>query len=98
MTALTTAIPVFYILYELQPTDCHGIGVFDEPGIGYCARDKYQNEGGPDLAQCVALIRKATSERVNENLATIEDFCSRLAVLSYGAKAAQHYGAIRWYP
>ena len=35
------------------------------------------------------------SERVNENLATIEDFCSRLAVLSYGAKAAQHYGAIR---
>lgn len=34
------------------------------------------------------------SERVNENLATIEDFCSRLAVLSYGAKAAQHYGAI----
>lgn len=35
------------------------------------------------------------SSRVSENLSTIEDFCSRLAVLPYGAKAAQHYGAIR---
>ena len=35
------------------------------------------------------------SQRVSENLAAIEDFCSRLQVLSYGAKAAQHYGAIR---
>ena len=35
------------------------------------------------------------SQRVSENLATIEDFCSRLEVLPYGAKAAQHYSAIR---
>jgi len=35
------------------------------------------------------------SSRVSENLSTIEDFCSRLEVLPYGAKAAQHYGAIR---
>jgi len=35
------------------------------------------------------------SQRVNEDLAAIEDFCSRLEVLPYGAKAAQHYGAIR---
>ena len=35
------------------------------------------------------------SSRVSENLATIEDFCSRLEVLPYGPKAAQHYGAIR---
>lgn len=35
------------------------------------------------------------SSRVSENLAAIEDFCSRLEVLPYGAKAAQHYGAIR---
>ena len=35
------------------------------------------------------------SQRVNENLAAIEDFRSRLEVLSYGMKAAQHYGAIR---
>lgn len=25
----------------------------------------------------------------------VEDFCSRLEVLAYGAKAAQHYGSIR---
>ncbi|CAM5782068.1 type II toxin-antitoxin system VapC family toxin [Castellaniella caeni] len=35
------------------------------------------------------------SSRVSENLSAVEDFCSRLDVLSYGAKAAQHYGAIR---
>ena len=35
------------------------------------------------------------SMRPSENLAAIEDFCSRLDVLSYGTKAAQHYGAIR---
>ena len=35
------------------------------------------------------------SIRVSENLSVIEDFCSRLEVLPYGAKAAQHYGAIR---
>ena len=35
------------------------------------------------------------SSRVSENLAAIEDFCSRLEVLPYGPKAAQHYGAIR---
>jgi tRNA(fMet)-specific endonuclease VapC len=35
------------------------------------------------------------SQRVSENLSAIEDFSSRLQVLPYGAKAAQHYGAIR---
>src|SRR5690606_3911395 len=35
------------------------------------------------------------SSRVSDNLAAVEDFCSRLEVLPYGAKAAQHYGAIR---
>ena len=35
------------------------------------------------------------SNRVSDNLSVIEDFCSRLDVLPYGAKAAQHYGAIR---
>ena len=35
------------------------------------------------------------SSRVSENLTAIEDFCSRLEVLPYGPKAAQHYGAIR---
>lgn len=35
------------------------------------------------------------SQRVAENHAAIDDFCSRLEVLAYGAKAAQHYGVIR---
>ena len=35
------------------------------------------------------------SSRVSENMAAIEDFCSRLEVVPYGPKAAQHYGAIR---
>ena len=35
------------------------------------------------------------SSRVSENLSAVEDFCSRLDVLPYAAKAAQHYGAIR---
>lgn len=35
------------------------------------------------------------SSRVSENLAAIEDFCSRLQVLPCGPKAAQHDGAIR---
>ena len=30
-----------------------------------------------------------------QNYAVIEDFCSRLEVLPYTAKAAQHYGSIR---
>lgn len=32
---------------------------------------------------------------MSENLAVIEDLCSRLDFLPYGPKAAQHYGAIR---
>ncbi len=35
------------------------------------------------------------SSRPTANLAVVEDFCSRLEVLPYGPKAAQHYGQIR---
>jgi tRNA(fMet)-specific endonuclease VapC len=35
------------------------------------------------------------SSQASSNFAAIEDFCSRLEVLSYTAKAAQHYGSIR---
>lgn len=35
------------------------------------------------------------SSRVADNLTAVDDFCSRLQVLPYDAKAAQHYGAIR---
>lgn len=45
------------------------------------------------LAELLHGAEKST--RTSENLAAIEDFCSRLDVLPYGAKAAQHHGAIR---
>ncbi len=35
------------------------------------------------------------SSKPPANLTVIEDFCSRLDVLPYDAKAAQHYGSIR---
>lgn len=35
------------------------------------------------------------SADVPRNLRVVEDFCSRLDVLPYGLKAAQHYGSIR---
>lgn len=35
------------------------------------------------------------SSRADANLRVVEDFSSRLEVLPYGAKAAQHYGSIR---
>lgn len=35
------------------------------------------------------------SNAASRSLAVVEDFCSRLEVLPYGAKAAQHYGSIR---
>ena len=35
------------------------------------------------------------SSQPSSNLAVVEDFCSRLVVLPYTEKAAQHYGAIR---
>ena len=37
----------------------------------------------------------AKSSDPARNLAVVEDFCSRLVVLEYGAKAAAHYGSIR---
>lgn len=45
------------------------------------------------LAELMHGVEK--SQRVSENLAALDDFCSRLEVLPYGAKAAQHFGAIR---
>ena len=45
------------------------------------------------LAELMHGAEKST--RLSQNLEAIEDFCSRLEVLPYTAKAAQHYGAIR---
>ena len=45
------------------------------------------------LAELIHGAEKST--RISENLSVVEDFCSRLEVLPYTSKAAQHYGAIR---
>jgi tRNA(fMet)-specific endonuclease VapC len=45
------------------------------------------------LAELLHGAEKSTQPATN--LAVVEDFCSRLEVLPYGNKAAQHYGAIR---
>lgn len=45
------------------------------------------------LAELVHGAEKSQSP--SRNLAVVEDFCSRLAVLPYPAEAAYHYGSIR---
>jgi tRNA(fMet)-specific endonuclease VapC len=45
------------------------------------------------LAELIHGAEKST--KPTQNYAVIEDFCSRLDVLPYTAKAAQHYGSIR---
>lgn len=45
------------------------------------------------LAELMHGVEK--SSKPPTNLAVVEDFCSRLEVLPYGPKAAQHYGSIR---
>ncbi len=45
------------------------------------------------LAELLHGVEK--SSQPASNLAVVEDFCSRLQVLPYTPKAAQHYGSIR---
>ena len=45
------------------------------------------------LAELIHGAEKSSQPAHNYNV--IEDFCSRLEVLPYSAKAAQHYGSIR---
>ena len=45
------------------------------------------------LAELLHGVEKSAAPE--RNLAVVENFCSRLEVLSYGAKASLHYGQIR---
>jgi len=45
------------------------------------------------LAELLHGAEKSTAPA--QTLVVVEDFCSRLEVLTYGPKAAQHYGSIR---
>ena len=58
------------------------------------------NQHGGRMAMSVVTLAELVhgaekSSRPQANLMVVEDFCSRLEVLSYGPKAAYHYGAIR---
>ena len=48
---------------------------------------------GTTLAELLHGAEKSNAPA--RSLAVVEDFCSRLEVLPYGSKAAQHYGKIR---
>ena len=50
---------------------------------------------GAEKSQRTANSQPTHSQRAHDNLLTIEEFCSRLEVLPYDAKAAQHDGVIR---
>ena len=47
------------------------------------------------ITLAVLLHGAEKSSQPQRTLSVVEDFCSRLDVLDYGAKAAQHYGQIR---
>ena len=57
-----------------------------------------QNAGNMAISSITLAELLHGAEKSNNparSLAVVEDFCSRLEVLSYGMKAAQHYGNIR---
>lgn len=47
------------------------------------------------ISQAELLHGVEKSDRPEQNLKAVEDFCSRLTVLDYQQKAAAHYGQIR---
>lgn len=62
-------------------------------------RTKFNEQAGRMAISTVTLAElmhgAEKSERPATNLSVVEDFCSRLEVLPYSAKAAAHYGSIR---
>jgi tRNA(fMet)-specific endonuclease VapC len=63
------------------------------------ALDEFNQRTGSMAVSAITLAEllhgAEKSSKPPANLAVIEDFCSRLEVLPYTARAAQHYGAIR---
>ena len=56
----------------------------------------YANRMAISVVTLAELLHGAEkSSQPASNLAVVEDFCSRLQVLPYTPKAAQHYGSIR---
>jgi tRNA(fMet)-specific endonuclease VapC len=63
------------------------------------ALEIFNQNAGRMAISCITLAElmhgAEKSSKPPSNLAVVEDLCSRLEVLPYGAKAAQHYGSIR---
>lgn len=62
-------------------------------------RERFNQQNGHLAISAITLAEllhgAAKSSNPPRNLAVVEDFASRLAVLPYGPKAASHYGHIR---
>ena len=62
-------------------------------------RTKFNEQAGRMAISAITLSElmhgAEKSARPAANLAIVEDFCSRLEVLAYPAKASAHYGSIR---
>jgi tRNA(fMet)-specific endonuclease VapC len=74
------------VIYVIKRKPIEVLGVFNEQA-GHMAISAIT------LSELLHGVEK--SERPAANLARVEDFCSRIEVLPYGAKASMHYGAIR---
>jgi tRNA(fMet)-specific endonuclease VapC len=74
------------VIYVIKKRPIEVLAVFNEQG-GHMAISSIT------LSELLHGAEK--SERPVANLAVVEDFCSRIEVLSYGPKVSLHYGSIR---
>ena len=74
---------VVYVIKRRPPQALH---IFNQHG-GHMAISAIT------LAELLHGVEKSAAPAAN--LSVVEDFCSRLEVLAYSPRAAQHYGAIR---
>lgn len=74
------------VIYVIKRRPIEVLGLFNE----------HANRMAISVVTLAELLHGAEkSARPSSNLAIVEDFCSRLQVLPYTPKAAQHYGSIR---
>ncbi len=74
------------VIYVIKRRPLQALGLFNQHA-GHMAISSIT------LAELMHGVEK--SSQISGNLMAVEDFCSRLEVLPYAAKAAQHYGSIR---
>jgi tRNA(fMet)-specific endonuclease VapC len=74
------------VIYLIKRRPIELLGVFNQHAGQMCI-------SSITLAELLHGVEK--SSRPDHNLLQVEDFISRLEVLSYGNKAASHYGDIR---